>query len=207
VVFALAFCAIPARLSAAAVYNNLGAGNTFGGTAASATGVTYLGTTFTTTGGGALASILVPVSDTFSPLNFTLYADAGGVPGTLLETWSLAVSSSVQLVTLTSVQHPVLSAGGKYWLLLSTLGGTMQWAFNNQNVFGGYFTGNSLPALSVNAPTGPALAIQVAVADPAVTPLPPTLVLTFSGMLLTSLLLFAMRRKLRTVPVRAVDQW
>jgi hypothetical protein len=73
----------------------------------------------------ALGSITTPIYNVLTPnaVNFSINADNAGVPGTLLESWSLTgLSSGQPLVKMTSILNPTLTAGTKYWLIASVSG-------------------------------------------------------------------------------------
>jgi hypothetical protein len=73
-------------------------------------------------------------------MDLRLYTDAGGHPGTVLE--SIHVSGQMprfgdfgagHLVTFNSALHPLLQAGGAYWLVPLAPGGIVAgWNFNDQ---------------------------------------------------------------------------
>jgi 6-phosphogluconolactonase (cycloisomerase 2 family) len=48
----------------------------------------------------------------------SLHQDSGGVPGELLESWSLddVLGTAPSIITLDSVRHPTLRAGQQYWI-------------------------------------------------------------------------------------------
>lgn len=66
--------------------------------------------------------------------NFYIAQDSGaGVPGTILETFS-NVTVNNGLLSLTSVQHPLLEAGISYWLCFEPAAADASngWYYNNQ---------------------------------------------------------------------------
>jgi hypothetical protein len=53
-------------------------------------------------------------------LVLSIAADAGGVPGLPLESFSLPLTSTPQTLLLDSVAHPLLMAGSTYWFIAGT---------------------------------------------------------------------------------------
>jgi hypothetical protein len=198
---AFALGLIPAHLSAGIPYNNFGPGYTVSATSwVFFNAVGFAGTTFTTTGAGPLSTVLTNI-DTPVPLTIGLYTNSAGQPGTLLESWTVPVTSGAQLITLTSVVNPVLSSGTPYWLVITVPPNiTFFWAQNNQGVNGGYAAGASINALSNSTAAFPTPAIQIDTQNaPNGTPLPPTLILTLCGLALVGLSSFAVKRTFRVV--------
>jgi hypothetical protein len=62
-------------------------------------------------------------------LDVILMSNAGGVPGTALETFTFPeIASSASLYTATSSLHPVLSQGTQYWVVLApSTNGLIAW--------------------------------------------------------------------------------
>jgi len=73
---------------------------------------------FSTTDTATLTSIDV-VMDTRggAPITLALASDSNGLPGSVLESWSLTLSGNTNaLYSVTSLLNPVLTAGTTYWL-------------------------------------------------------------------------------------------
>ena len=59
-------------------------------------------------------------------VTLALYADSGGVPGTLLESISLSdVQTGLAAIAFNSAVYPILTAGHQYWLVASVPDGSM----------------------------------------------------------------------------------
>ena len=139
-------CCLPV-LSADVLYSNITAGFHPGsgtGTYSFSGPNAFLGTTFTTTGAGSLATISIGIEGDQSPITAGLYANAAGEPGTLIESWTFAQPpfGANILTTITSVLHPSLSAGTPYWFVLD-LSGSEDWTMNDEAVTGGVWFGSS----------------------------------------------------------------
>ncbi|HEX3745808.1 MAG TPA: RHS repeat-associated core domain-containing protein [Bryobacteraceae bacterium] len=65
-----------------------------------------------------LIQTLMSFSSGVNNMNVGLYTDSGGIPGTLLESWSLVnvLPPAPSIITLTSVVNPILMAGQRYWI-------------------------------------------------------------------------------------------
>ncbi len=165
--FALTFCLTPAELSAGAIlYSNFGLGNGFHDGYTSTSG--FLGTTFTTIGGGNLAAVALPLFvNQLSPAQLTLglYADSSGHPGALLESWTttflgtsnaIFLASSAPVSTLVSVNNPLLTTGTPYWFVVSPSEVGVNWVLNNQGVNGGsWCCASSITGLTDGFPNNP----------------------------------------------------
>jgi len=139
VMAAIALYAVPLR--ADTIHSNLGPGDSFDPTSgwnvttlASLTGVdqdiampfTVIGTNHTFT---SAELAMLHLGGTLS-LDILLSADAGGVPGAVIETLNVTVAGSPALVTATSVLNPTLVAGTTYWIA-TVAGGdhSSEWMF------------------------------------------------------------------------------
>jgi hypothetical protein len=174
-VLGLAFCMASGQLSAATLYSNLGAGDSYtnAGYISTSGGSFSDGTVFTAAGTGALATVFVPIADANGSLAFDLYADSAGHPGTLLEHWSSVTVPtsfvSIPLLSLASVANPVLSSGSIYWFVATsaaTLTG-LTWDQSNQLTSGGIWVGlgTSLSQVLATFPP-PAIKLVSAVPEP-----------------------------------------
>jgi hypothetical protein len=123
--------ALAAPIHAGTIFSNVGPGfpgdsNGFvvGNTGSPDGG--FLGTNFVATGSGNLDTLSLDVQAATGPISVGLYANSAGQPGTLLESWSVAIPIGIgfppipSLTTLASVGHPLLSSGTEYWVVLST---------------------------------------------------------------------------------------
>jgi len=126
------------------IFNNFGPGDTFSttklysvyGSTRLISGMTFLpdrdvAMPFTPGGGNFTfdrAEVAIELLVTLTPreLDVLLLADAGGVPGALIETIHLTgiVPGSPGILTAGSTLHPVLLAGVPYWIGLSVDGGS-----------------------------------------------------------------------------------
>jgi hypothetical protein len=173
---------------AGTIYDNFGSSNTFTINRVYQSNFDFMATTFVSTGGGNLEDIVTPIFSLDPPVTFGLYTDFGGKPGALLEDWSVTVPGfPAQLVTLTSVQNPLLLAGTPYWFVISltsTQKNELAWYQNNQSVNGGLYAGNSLNALLQFTPGSPTPAIQLNSTAAASTPEPSSGILIGGALLL-----------------------
>jgi len=191
-------------LRANTIYNNFGPSNSFLVNRSYETNFDFMATTFVTTGGGDLGTILMPIFSLNSPVSFGLYTSSGGQPGALLEDWSVPVPGfPAQFVTLTSVLNPFLSSGTQYWFVITLTNAQknkLALYQNNQGVTGGVWAGSSLNGLIDFEPGSPAPAIQLNSASTSATPEPASVFLFGSGLLLLGL----SRTKKRTGLSRSV---
>ncbi len=107
-----------------------------------------------------------------------LLSDSGGKPGSVIESWTPAVTSSVAMITLSSVSHPTLTHGTNYWVEVTTTGSLeANWYIATSNLRGAdlmiggpWFdsTGSSTPSLAVLSEESPE---------------PSTAILTLAGLL------------------------
>jgi hypothetical protein len=127
-VFAACLAAVaagPAR--ADVIYSNLGPDESY--LRSSWSEDRYIRQAFAFTAGGTNATfdgarLALGLNVGPNEIDLRLYADAGGQPGAVLETMHasgqmprIAMYTSGHLVTFTSAAHPLLQAGGTYWLL------------------------------------------------------------------------------------------
>lgn len=152
-------------LPAGTIYNDYGPGNSFIINRDYQTNFDFLATTFVTTGGGNLGTILTPLFSLNPPVSFGLYTDSADQPGALLENWSVPVPGfPAQIVTLNSAVNPFLSAGTQYWFVIaltSAQKNELAWYQNSQSVLGRVWAGFSLNGLLDFTPGSPAPAIQL----------------------------------------------
>lgn len=163
----LAICWMPALLSAGVIYSNVGAGFPGDTPGFPASSTLFVGTTFTTSGGGNLSSISTDLAaNPTSTLGVGLYTNSSGEPGTLLESWSITVpiytGSLTPVTTFASVLHPLLSSGTQYWFVVSSPNNTINWAQNDKAVNGGLWSSmSSVNTLSQVLPNSPTPGIQL----------------------------------------------
>jgi hypothetical protein len=197
VVFSV-LCVASGQLFAGTLYNNLGPGNTFY-SAYFYADITLLATPFTTTGAGPLSTIVLPISlglgvppPTFA---LALYSDSSGKPGSQLESWtensySLPnLQGQPPLTTLTSLQHPVLSAGTQYWFVITQQPDLVLWwttppgtsTPENDGLWGGNSLNSLMQPGSIRMNTV-AFQLNSFEASPAPTPEPRSAVLLLVGL-------------------------
>jgi hypothetical protein len=189
IVLALGYVPAPAST----IYDNLGLNNTFDQSGSYAMTNGFLGTTFVTTGGGSLGTVLLPL-ESVAPavLTMGLFTNLSSQPGTLLESWSVAETNlnPAPITTLVSVSQPTLTSGTQYWFVVSPSPSFVIWYQNNQAVTGGVYGGSSFEALphSFAGLSGPAIQLN-SVPEPT------------SGMMLTvGSFLIALLRRARKMP-------
>ncbi len=136
------------------LYNNLGPGNSYDCCIGYTIGVGFTqGDQFTASATANLSSIDIALGYAFGPTNgdiVSLYTDAGGMPGTLLEQWTATNlpsfgSTSNSPTLLMSTNHPLLVAGDQYWLIASPIdqNSNNPWNFNDTGAVGNhYFNGS-----------------------------------------------------------------
>ena len=74
-------------------------------------------------------------------ISVDLDTNAGGVPGSILESFALTGNSRFPVLrTGTSTLHPLLTAGTTYWLVLTPGDSVGGWYFNNQGLNGADYT-------------------------------------------------------------------
>jgi hypothetical protein len=142
VVFAGLF-SLPLRCNAATIFSNLGPGESLM-TAGIGIGFipftstfNYAGIAFTPIGQSfTLDSVELPLQLSSGPnvADVFVTGDVGGLPSGILESFHLSGAlpvGSAALVTLDSTSHPVLSAGGQYWVVAA--GGQSSFVMWNQN--------------------------------------------------------------------------
>lgn len=161
----LAFCLIPAALSASTIlYSDLDPANYF--VSGSYNTGSFNGTVFTTTGGGNLTAVSLAIAvNQSSPAALTLglYTDSFGQPGAQLESWTATFpgANNPPITNLASLQNPFLTAGKQYWLVASPASVGVVWVFNNQGINGGLWVGTSLNGMSQRFAGSPTPAIQL----------------------------------------------
>jgi sugar lactone lactonase YvrE len=161
-----------AAASAGVIYSNIGTGFPGDSNGAYNAGVTFEGTSFTTTSAGTLFSLEFVVKGTTSPVTVGLYTNSGGQPGTLLESWSAVVPVGTSFpppaaTILTSVVRPSLSAATQYWLVFTQSSeDQVTWFANDEGVAGGIWGGSSITTLSQGFSDAAAPGIQLNTAPP-----------------------------------------
>jgi hypothetical protein len=140
----LGLASIPLQLTAGILYSNISASFPLLAPTYWSDGNSFVGTTFNTTSGGNLSSIVFSLASVGSPVTGGLYSTLAGQPDTLLESWTFAPSGVGALTTLTSILQPALSTGTQYWFIMDNPG-IVLWAANDLSVPGGYYSGNSFP--------------------------------------------------------------
>jgi hypothetical protein len=142
--------AIPSQADSI-VFSNLGLGDSYQGTSGYTLGFTGPGSGYRvyadafTVGATSTDLSTIGVAVGFvagtNQLTINLDADSAGAPGSVIESFTLngamppfGVNSMGNLVTATSVLHPLLTAGTQYWVVVSVPNdGTSQaaWALNS----------------------------------------------------------------------------
>jgi hypothetical protein len=124
------------------IYTNFGPGNTYGGTywpVGGASGQT-IAASFVPTLSYDLGSVSVAVqySKGVDGLNSIIVAaDAGDAPGAVIESFNnLLFPVSPDIETVNSVLNPLLLAGQKYWIVMTTTASTEMWFFNDSSQTG-----------------------------------------------------------------------
>jgi len=140
---------IPVQLMAGTLYNNISASYPIPSPPITfySDGNGFVGIRFVTTSGGNLSSLVFAGSNTNSgPVTAHLYADSAGIPGSVLETWSvLENGGGFTLNTITSILHPTLLTGTAYWFGIDNPA-IQFWGQNDTFVPGGYWSGNAFPS-------------------------------------------------------------
>jgi hypothetical protein len=166
-VFVSAILWVPAPALANVIYSNFDSNFPATNPGVYATGSGYIGTAFTASVGGTLASIEfdLEVGGTATTIAGSLYTDAAGEPGTLLESWTVPLPSAPDssLTVLTSVAHPVLSAGTEYFFVFDDpfIPGPVAWFQNDENINGGLWSGTTLNNLAPDSLSNPAPGIEL----------------------------------------------
>ena len=102
-----------------------------------------------------LTSIDGAVGPTPSGLSLFVYADSGGKPGAVLESWqAIPVGSTITLQTAMSSNHPILQQGQQYWFGVTTTNPaeTAIWWINpalSQSTECGFFNGALFPCATL----------------------------------------------------------
>lgn len=143
--------ALPAiAASADTLYTNVSPTYPPSSTGNVSTGATYLGVAFTPSASGSLDLLKFSARGT-APITLSLYADAGGQPGSVLESWLVTlptVSMAGQQTVISSVLHPLLAGATQYWLLFTqTTAFQVVWNYKDTGVTGGAWAGNTLSTL------------------------------------------------------------
>jgi hypothetical protein len=153
-------CLTPVNLSAGVLYSNIS--SAFPGKSVNtqfSIDNAFAGTPFTTIGSGSLASIVIALSQTTGSPAVTagLYTDVYSNPGALLESWTIPViptccgnvpASVPPLTTLTSVLHPQLYSGTRYWFVMNVgAKNSVYWWYNDLGVNGGLWSHTTLNPL------------------------------------------------------------
>jgi len=136
---------------AATIYSNFGPGNAYSTTgfyavsgSASPDGAVTFAMAFTPSGTFTLTQIDVAIthSSGTNSVSLTLNLDGFGLPGAVLETWSLsslpAIAACCTVETVTPVGSIVLYPGAQYWLVASAIASDTidAWAVNTTGAIG-----------------------------------------------------------------------
>jgi hypothetical protein len=122
--------ALPAAVRADVIYSDFGAGQTYNTTVGNVIGGVGQSNfaqadPFTPSTTATLGSITVAMGNVSggNSVTLTLANDAGGKPGSAIETFNVTVPASFSggssLITVDSTTNPVLQAGTQYWLVAS----------------------------------------------------------------------------------------
>ncbi|HZU34522.1 MAG TPA: choice-of-anchor R domain-containing protein [Gemmataceae bacterium] len=152
------------QAKAGLIFTNLGPGNSYNTTSSWSVGGSSFGVLvaveFMPTTTSRFQDAVMPLGNegTSGPAHVlvSLMANQGGSPGAILEQLTVSVSAPASaggaLTTAASVQHPTLTAGTPYWLVLSepTQGETVGWFWNSTGDVGvgGNFQTNPFGSLS-----------------------------------------------------------
>jgi len=182
---ALALLALtPVANAQIVVHDNFGPGDTYdNGTAWTESGLTAIvgtqsaGSGFTTAVSGNLFDISVAIGNVTGTNVAHVFLSDGtsGVPGTVLESWTITnlpgLGSGAAPTVLTSVLNPMLSAGTTYYLYEAEDGDTWNgWAWNTTGDVGLIFSGDNVNYSSDN--TDPSIAYRVRIEGTAAVPEP-----------------------------------
>jgi len=139
--FAPAFA--PSALFASTIlYSGYGAGDSYGVSALFIGGTTAQANFFQPSTDASLDSFDVTVvygGVSASPITFKLQNDNGGVPGSVIETFTVTPTDAFTAdfhapITTLSLLNPMLDTGTTYWLTASMASGSAFWFFGPQNV-------------------------------------------------------------------------
>ncbi len=135
----LAVASIPAGAQTTVVFNTFGAGDIYNTEAASTlTGsansvgvpVYAQAAAFTPSSGGYLSSLELPLNvyDSMPVVDVSLWSDAGGAPGAVLQSWSGFSFSEPNIYSFAATGAPVqLVSGSSYWVVANAATSTT-WA-------------------------------------------------------------------------------
>ncbi|MCW5964865.1 MAG: PEP-CTERM sorting domain-containing protein [Bryobacterales bacterium] len=195
-------------LASTLVYSSFEPEDTFsGGWSIGRASITFsqdIAVSFTPGFDGSLHSIQVPIWHATGPNEYEIRVaeDSGGIPGATLELFAKSFPASSTMVTLNSVENPMLSAGSTYWIWMTAVNleetrGSWGYVGNKQHEFSYWLSSNgdwrvfeaadylnSLPNAG-----GPAFAVYANGI-----PEPSTILLTLGG--LVALLTAANRRRI-----------
>jgi len=153
VLLCLSFSQLPA-FSSTIVFSTYGPNDTYDLTRAYTVGMTMTaGNSFLPQFTGPLQEIDFALSNATGngTVNVQLLTDSGGAPGTLIESYTVTVTSTFpsagSVVPALSVIHPILHEDTAYWLILSAdTGSDNPWYFNSIGITGPRFeTGLIVP--------------------------------------------------------------
>src|SRR4051794_12819630 len=118
---------VSSTCGAATIFSNFGPGQSFNefpaigiaGSDAPLLGRNSLATSFSPSASATLDRIDLAIRSNGGTPTFTIEIadDSAGIPGTILETFSLSgIPSTTTIESVTSATHPLLSSGATYWV-------------------------------------------------------------------------------------------